>query len=248
MYWIWNYEVRARGVGGKNAISRDVWDACGRLLYMRTLCQRITSSAACLICWPFILSGLFTAALYVPLPKQRPFTTLPHTPPRAKYTFHLACSLQLYLNDSRVVSMATDPCPYTVLGRFSTTYPLPTSSVSPSRSHTFIPPPHAVSNTSNINISEEKLYWKVPLTACLSLSWSLLCSVCVCVSQPENLLLASKMKGAAVKLADFGLAIEVQGDQQAWFGKKTKTVTQTRISNEQVLYLICYSIWVFSTW
>uniref|UniRef100_A0A8C1X6Q2 calcium/calmodulin-dependent protein kinase n=1 Tax=Cyprinus carpio TaxID=7962 RepID=A0A8C1X6Q2_CYPCA len=37
-------------------------------------------------------------------------------------------------------------------------------------------------------------------------------------SQPENLLLASKMKGAAVKLADFGLAIEVQGDQQAWFG------------------------------
>lgn len=38
-------------------------------------------------------------------------------------------------------------------------------------------------------------------------------------SQPENLLLASKCKGAAVKLADFGLAIEVQGEQQAWFGK-----------------------------
>lgn len=36
--------------------------------------------------------------------------------------------------------------------------------------------------------------------------------------KPENLLLASKMKGAAVKLADFGLAIELQGDQQAWFG------------------------------
>jgi hypothetical protein len=31
--------------------------------------------------------------------------------------------------------------------------------------------------------------------------------------------LASKLKGAAVKLADFGLAIEVQGDQQAWFGE-----------------------------
>lgn len=30
--------------------------------------------------------------------------------------------------------------------------------------------------------------------------------------------MASKVKGAAVKLADFGLAIEVQGDQQAWFG------------------------------
>ena len=37
--------------------------------------------------------------------------------------------------------------------------------------------------------------------------------------KPENLLLASKEKGAAVKLADFGLAIEVQGEQQAWYGK-----------------------------
>ncbi|XP_069557319.1 calcium/calmodulin-dependent protein kinase type II subunit beta isoform X1 [Brachyistius frenatus] len=36
--------------------------------------------------------------------------------------------------------------------------------------------------------------------------------------KPENLLLASKCKNAAVKLADFGLAIEVQGEQQAWFG------------------------------
>lgn len=40
-----------------------------------------------------------------------------------------------------------------------------------------------------------------------------------CSLQPENLLLASKCKNAAVKLADFGLAIEVQGEQQAWFGK-----------------------------
>jgi hypothetical protein len=38
--------------------------------------------------------------------------------------------------------------------------------------------------------------------------------------KPENLLLASKQKGAAVKLADFGLAIEVQAEQQAWFGKQ----------------------------
>jgi len=38
--------------------------------------------------------------------------------------------------------------------------------------------------------------------------------------QPENLLLASKMKGAAVKLADFGLAIEVQKDQESWFGEQ----------------------------
>ena len=40
--------------------------------------------------------------------------------------------------------------------------------------------------------------------------------------KPENLLLASKQKGAAVKLADFGLAIEVQGEQQAWFGELNK--------------------------
>uniref|UniRef100_A0AC35EQN1 Protein kinase domain-containing protein n=1 Tax=Panagrolaimus sp. PS1159 TaxID=55785 RepID=A0AC35EQN1_9BILA len=36
--------------------------------------------------------------------------------------------------------------------------------------------------------------------------------------KPENLLLASRAKGAAVKLADFGLAIEVQGDSEAWYG------------------------------
>jgi len=36
--------------------------------------------------------------------------------------------------------------------------------------------------------------------------------------KPENLLLASKQRGAAVKLADFGLAIEVQGEQFSWFG------------------------------
>uniref|UniRef100_F1MG86 calcium/calmodulin-dependent protein kinase n=1 Tax=Bos taurus TaxID=9913 RepID=F1MG86_BOVIN len=45
-----------------------------------------------------------------------------------------------------------------------------------------------------------------------------LCLLSVFLIQPENLLLASKCKGAAVKLADFGLAIEVQGEQQAWFG------------------------------
>ncbi|XP_025898154.1 calcium/calmodulin-dependent protein kinase type II subunit beta, partial [Nothoprocta perdicaria] len=44
------------------------------------------------------------------------------------------------------------------------------------------------------------------------------CATPLLRGQPENLLLASKCKGAAVKLADFGLAIEVQGDQQAWFG------------------------------
>lgn len=64
-----------------------------------------------------------------------------------------------------------------------------------------------------------KEYWKQSLVA----AWVKIFhpkELFVSVLQPENLLLASKMKGAAVKLADFGLAIEVQGDQQAWFGKK----------------------------
>ena len=38
-------------------------------------------------------------------------------------------------------------------------------------------------------------------------------------SQPENLLLASKEKGAVVKLADFGLAIEIEGDKLGWYGE-----------------------------
>lgn len=50
--------------------------------------------------------------------------------------------------------------------------------------------------------------------------------------QPENLLLASKVKGAAVKLADFGLAIEVQGDQQAWFGKLQLSISTTTVQTQ----------------
>lgn len=38
--------------------------------------------------------------------------------------------------------------------------------------------------------------------------------------QPENLLLASKSKDAAVKLADFGLAIEMENPNEPhWYGK-----------------------------
>ncbi|KAI3382656.1 hypothetical protein SNEBB_005399 [Seison nebaliae] len=44
------------------------------------------------------------------------------------------------------------------------------------------------------------------------------CSIVHRDLKPENLLLASKNRGAAIKLADFGLAIEVHGDQTAWFG------------------------------
>ncbi len=59
--------------------------------------------------------------------------------------------------------------------------------------------------------------------------------------QPENLLLASKAKGAAVKLADFGLAIEVQGDQQAWFGKFTRGPCPRTICSKvkKVLFQSC---------
>lgn len=57
----------------------------------------------------------------------------------------------------------------------------------------------------------------------LNTNWLLL--ICYISLQPENLLLASKAKGAAVKLADFGLAIEVQGDQQAWFGESLANQT-----------------------
>ena len=49
--------------------------------------------------------------------------------------------------------------------------------------------------------------------------------------QPENLLLASQSKNAAVKLADFGLAIEVHGDQQAWFGQSKVGLTRLIIQS-----------------
>lgn len=56
--------------------------------------------------------------------------------------------------------------------------------------------------------------------------------------QPENLLLASKCKNAAVKLADFGLAIEVQGDQQAWFGMYSGYIRLKK----NIVYTHTYSI------
>jgi calcium/calmodulin-dependent protein kinase (CaM kinase) II len=36
--------------------------------------------------------------------------------------------------------------------------------------------------------------------------------------KPENLLLESKTVGASIKLADFGLAVEIKGNQKEWFG------------------------------
>ena len=61
--------------------------------------------------------------------------------------------------------------------------------------------------------------------------------------KPENLLLASKNKGANVKLADFGLAIEVQGDQTAWFGFagtsrlfKSRSIEKRAITASQLTY------------
>lgn len=79
----------------------------------------------------------------------------------------------------------------------------------------------ALIDLNSIKLSFEVLLALLALLACYHVSVLALFSLPVyvlCV-QPENLLLASKSKGAAVKLADFGLAIEVEGDQQAWFGK-----------------------------
>ena len=137
----------------QKSVSRDVSDVWAGFVCVCALCVRESRYflERCLSdLLPFYPEWAFTAALYVLLPKQRPFRTLPHTLPLAKYTFHLACSLQCCLNDSRVVSMATNPCPYKALWRFSTTHPLPSSSVSPLLSHTFTPPPHELFRTHQI--------------------------------------------------------------------------------------------------
>lgn len=39
-----------------------------------------------------------------------------------------------------------------------------------------------------------------------------------------------------MKLADFGLAIEVQGDQQAWFGKKFKLILDAVLYVDAIRY------------
>ena len=36
--------------------------------------------------------------------------------------------------------------------------------------------------------------------------------------KPENLLLSSKNKDAKIKLADFGLSVEVSNEKTYWFG------------------------------
>lgn len=132
-----------QGVEGKKNISGGVADTCGWLLCMCVSeANAITSSAACLICWPFILSGLLLQPFMSYCPNNG---HLEHCHTRCsftKYSFLLACSLQHCLNDSRLVSMDTNPCPYKALWRFSTTHPLSTSSVFSSLSHTFTPPPH----------------------------------------------------------------------------------------------------------
>jgi len=57
------------------------------------------------------------------------------------------------------------------------------------------------------------------LCVCVCVCMCVCVCVCVCV-QPENLLLASKKKDAVVKLADFGLAVEMEESKQpSWYGK-----------------------------
>ena len=42
--------------------------------------------------------------------------------------------------------------------------------------------------------------------------------------KPENLLLSSKNKDAKIKLADFGLSVEVSNDKTYWFGECSQGV------------------------
>lgn len=89
---------------------------------------------------------------------------------------------------------------------------------------------------------EEFYITSLASVACMFLKWRVLltrlCWIFVSHTQPENLLLASKCKNAAVKLADFGLAIEVQGDQQAWFG-----TFHTRHTHLQCEHTARQSLW-----
>ena len=55
----------------------------------------------------------------------------------------------------------------------------------------------------------------------------------MCLLQPENLLLASKLKGAAVKLGGFCLAIGGQGEKKGWFWKGPPPPPPTHLTSCQ---------------
>jgi len=69
---------------------------------------------------------------------------------------------------------------------------------------------------------------------------ALILSCCDRCQQPENFLLVSKEKGAAIKMADFGLAVKLQeGQEKGWFGElQSSHLPWNQVTN----YLIIYSV------
>lgn len=121
----------------------------------------------------------FTAALYVLLPIQRPFRTLPHTLPLAKV--HFPFSMQSAVLPKWLPSGFYDYEPMPMYGTVEILNQ-PFSAFLLRLLHRILTPTRAVTNTSKINISK-KAHWSLPVTICLSLSRSLVPhSACVCVS------------------------------------------------------------------
>ena len=69
---------------------------------------------------------------------------------------------------------------------------------------------------------------------------ALILPCCDRCQQPENFLLASKEKGAAIKMADFGLAVKLQeGQEKGWFGElQSSHLPWNQVTN----YLMIYSV------
>lgn len=77
-----------------------------------------------------------------------------------------------------------------------------------------------------VDIEKRKYYSETDASYCMN---QILSAISYCHGKgvvhrdlkPENILLASKSKGAPIKIADFGLAIKVVGDERGWFGSST---------------------------
>lgn len=72
-------------------------------------------------------------------------------------------------------------------------------------------------------ITERQCYAEVDASHCMqqileAINFCHKKGVVHCDLKPENILLVSRQKGAAIKIADFGLAAEVQGDEHSLSG------------------------------
>ncbi len=74
-----------------------------------------------------------------------------------------------------------------------------------------------------VDIQERKFYSEIDAAGCMQ---QILAAINYCHGKgivhrdlkPENILLASKLRGADIKIADFGLSVEVYGDERSRFG------------------------------